>query len=118
MSELTLNELREANHKRQVALVDNGKSSSLTWHESRFLEKLFCEIGELVNAIEDVRAGKAGSASAAIDEMADVLICLDLLAMYWRVDLSAAVIRKFNQRSAEWGIDVRLGEFQKSREVE
>jgi len=118
MHGLTLNELRRANCARQIALRDAGKDSALHWHESRFFEKLLAELGELACAAEDVRAGKPGAVRAAIDEMADVLICLDLLAMSWRVDLSSAVIQKFNARSAEMGIHVWLGEYAKSREVE
>jgi hypothetical protein len=42
------------------------------------------------------------------DELADGQICLDLLAMAAGVDLGAATIRKFNERSRDLGLQTML----------
>lgn len=117
MSGLGLRELRRANYERQLALLEHGTiRSSIEWSGSKHIEKVDDELAELVKAFADYRAG--GSRKALCDEIADVLICLDLFAMAFGVDLSEATVSKFNERSAEWGIPVRLGEHEKSREVE
>ena len=42
------------------------------------------------------------------DELADAMICLDLLAARMRLDLAIIVARKFNKTSALWNSPVRL----------
>lgn len=117
MSGLGLRELRRANYERQLALLEHdGATSTIEFSSAALLEKLDDELAELVKACADYRDD--GPRKALCDEIADVLICLDLFAMAFGVDLSEAVVSKFNERSAEWGIPVRLGEHAKSLEVE
>jgi hypothetical protein len=42
------------------------------------------------------------------EEMADVLICLDLLAMSEGIDLGAATVAKFNATSEKYGLSIKL----------
>ena len=42
------------------------------------------------------------------DELADVIITADLTAAQEGIDLGAAVIRKFNEKSENWGCEQKL----------
>lgn len=73
------------------------------------------EVGEACNVIKKLereRLGWRGSRATLeelADELADVVICADLVAMSAGVDLAAAVRRKFNATSAKVGLPHRLG---------
>lgn len=70
--------------------------------------------GSICNATkkaERAAAGIAGGVADRVDlsrELADVVICADLVAMRLRVDLGAAVVEKFNLTSRERGFSTRL----------
>lgn len=69
------------------------------------------ELGNIVKKLERERLGLKGSRASMEDlrkEMADVLICLDLLAMHYGIDLEDAVREKFNETSLAQGFDVFL----------
>lgn len=42
------------------------------------------------------------------DELADVIVTVDLVASEAGIDLGAAVVKKFNEKSEEWGCDHKL----------
>lgn len=118
MSLVRFRDLRMSNKARQCELAERGDSSSLKWEKSRFLEKLLGELGELVKARERFESGEREAFGEMCDEMADVVICLDLFAMDMGIDLGAAVTSKFNRRSVEWSVKTRLGEHEKAGELE
>lgn len=78
------------------------------------------ESGEAGNIVKKLRRLETGTLSRTIEtdrvalryqlslELADTIIYLDILAQYYEIDLSAAVIEKFNITSAEYGFDDRL----------
>jgi NTP pyrophosphatase (non-canonical NTP hydrolase) len=72
------------------------------------------EVGEacnIVKKLERERLGIAGSRTSLdklAEELADVVICADLLAMHYGIDLVSATQSKFNQTSIERGFKTRL----------
>jgi len=71
------------------------------------------EVGELCNAVKKMdREGLPGHAAPSqedvANEVADVFIYLDLVAMHLGIDLEQAVIRKFNATSEKYGFKHRL----------
>jgi NTP pyrophosphatase (non-canonical NTP hydrolase) len=72
------------------------------------------EVGEACNVIKKLereRHGIIGSRATVgelADELADVIICADLIAMQYGIDLDAAVARKFNATSVKVGLDTRF----------
>lgn len=68
------------------------------------------ECGEACNVIKKIireRLGLVGSRASIedlADELADVIICADLIAMDENIDLEAAIVRKFNSTSAKRGL--------------
>lgn len=109
MPDLSLNDLRRANEDRQQAWT-GGQRVGLLF---RAVE-LGGEVGEVLNIckkIERERSGWRGSRATLADmadELADVVICADLLALSEGIDLSAAVARKFNATSEKVGLPHRL----------
>lgn len=102
--------LRHANTERQ-RLWDPEDKISL---EFRGLE-LGGEAGEALNAVKKIareRLGIAGSRATLeqlAEELADVVICADLIGLTVGIDLAKAVREKFNKRSKEMGFDVLIG---------
>lgn len=66
------------------------------------------EVGELLNLIKKVHMGRPITKEAIADEMADVMIYLDLLAFVFDIDLDAAIVRKFNLVSDRIGSTEKL----------
>lgn len=101
--------LRQANIDRQSAWTD-GQAVSLLFRAT----ELGGETGEVLNVckkIERERSGWRGSRATVADlaeELADVIICADLLAMTEGIDLWAAVVAKFNATSEKVGLPHRL----------
>lgn len=101
--------LRSANIARQGEWdPDNQISAAYRGNE------LAGEVGEACNVIKKLereRLGILGSRATVgelADELADVLICADLIAMHYGIDLEAAVARKFNATSEKVGLQTRL----------
>ncbi|MNI17827.1 MazG nucleotide pyrophosphohydrolase domain protein [compost metagenome] len=101
--------LRAANIARQIEWdQDNQISAAYRGNE------LAGEVGEACNVIKKLereRLGILGSRATVdelADELADVLICADLIAMHYGIDLEAAVVRKFNATSEKVGLRTRL----------
>lgn len=103
--------LRDANAARQK-LWANGEDVSMLFRAT----ELGGECGEVLNVckkIERERCGWRGSRATVqdlADELADVVICADLLAMTMGIDLDAAVTAKFNATSEKVGLPIRLSE--------
>ena len=101
--------LRSANIARQVEWDQDGQITA-----SYRGNELAGEVGEACNVIKKLereRLGILGSRATVgelADELADVLICADLIAMHYGIDLEAAVARKFNATSEKVGLQTRL----------
>lgn len=101
--------LREANSRRQAEWDEDNKID-LAY---RAME-LGGEVGEALNIckkLERERRGIRGSRSTVADlaeELADVIICCDLIAMKEGIDLFESIRRKFNKTSEKIGLNTKL----------
>lgn len=101
--------LRAANLARQQEW-DPGDKLSLAYR----LNELAGETGEACNVgkkLERERLGIRGSRDTVehlAEELADVVICADLVAMSEGIDLDTAVAAKFNATSEKVGLSTRL----------
>ena len=101
--------LREANQNRQ-AEWDPDDRISLSYRGN----EMAGEVGEACNVIKKLdreRLGIRGSRATIeqlAEELADVIICADLIAMGEGIDLMAAVARKFNATSEKLGLRTRM----------
>ncbi len=102
-------ELREANSRRHQEWA-GSTPISLSF---RGLE-LGGEAGEVLNEVKKLERGRMGIAGGKTDldglkeELADVMICVDLIAMDLGIDLSEAVEKKFNRTSEKFGLETRF----------
>lgn len=109
MSENTHGTLRSANAARQA---EWGKDDRLT--AAYRGNELAGEVGEACNIIKKLereRLGIRGSRATVeqlAEELADVVICVDLIAMFYGLDLDEAIARKFNATSEKVGLATRL----------
>lgn len=106
---MRLSDLRAANVARQKEWDPDGKIS-LTYRGNEMAGELG-EACNLVKKIERQRLGLRGSLATPdqlAEELADVLICLDLIAMDVGIDLEVAVPRKFNMTSDKYGLKTRI----------
>lgn len=101
--------LRNANKARQKEW-DAGKQIDASYRGN----ELAGEVGEACNVIKKLereRMGIRGSRDTVdhlAEELADVVICTDLIATAYGIDLDAAVARKFNATSEKVGLKTRL----------
>ena len=101
--------LRRANQKRHVEWA-KGADIPLSF---RGLE-LAGEAGEACNELKKLerhRLGMVGGNSGLkqlTEELADVLICVDLIAMDLDIDLESAVRAKFNKTSEKYDLQTQL----------
>lgn len=101
--------LREANIARQQEW-DGDNQIDLAYRGN----ELAGEVGEACNVIKKLereRRGIAGSRDTVehlAEELADIVICTDLVAMQAGIDLDAAVRGKFNATSEKVGLRTRL----------
>jgi hypothetical protein len=104
-----LYELREANIARD-AVWNPKKLLSLSFRGN----ELGGEIGEAQNILKKIereRLGLRGSRATPemlAEELADGVICLDLIAMEFRINMISAIRAKFNKTSQERELDVML----------
>jgi NTP pyrophosphatase (non-canonical NTP hydrolase) len=101
--------LRKANKTRQREWdVDSVISLEYRGNE------LAGEAGEACNVIKKLvreRLGIKGSRATPeqlAEELADVIICVDLVAMHAGIDLGLAVVSKFNATSEKVGLATRI----------
>lgn len=102
---LAFSVLRAANDVRQQEW-DPSDAITLAYRGN----ELAGEVGEACNVIKKLerqRIGLRGSRASVemlAEELADVLICADLIAMQAGIDLGAAVRAKFNATSSKYGL--------------
>lgn len=107
---LTFERLREANIARQAEWPGVKTRSPILF---RAVE-LGGEVGEALNIVKKLereQLGYAGSRSTVADladELADVVICVELLAERYGIDVGDATIRKFNVTSDRMGLETKL----------
>lgn len=101
--------LRAANAARQLEWdADNQITAAYRGNE------LAGEVGEACNVIKKLERERMGirgsraSVAELADILADVLICADLIALHYGIDLEAAVARKFNATSEKVGLSTML----------
>lgn len=106
---MSLDQLRAANTARQIEWA-NGATLSLSYKGN----ELAGEVGEACNVIKKLEREQLGmpgsrdSVEHLAEELADVIICVDLIAMDLGIDLMSAVRAKFNATSAKVGLETRL----------
>jgi len=106
---LTFSDLRTANVMRQKEW-DPGNKITASYRGN----ELAGELGEACNVIKKLereRLGILGSRSTVIalaEELADIVICTDLIAMHYDILLFKAVRKKFNKTSVENKLITRL----------
>jgi NTP pyrophosphatase (non-canonical NTP hydrolase) len=106
---MSLIALRLANATRQREW-DPDDSITLAYRGN----ELAGEVGEACNVVKKLereRLGVRGSRATAqqlAEELADVVICVDLIAMHVGIDLADAVRRKFNATSEKYGLRTLL----------
>lgn len=119
-NKLTFDRLRVANlarlpkfknkHGKTVHAVEDGSD----WSDSQWLQAVVGELGEYANLRKKVDRGDFEPLEAKkmlADELADVVIYLDILAFRLGVDLGEAIVSKFNEVSNRVGCDVMLGDY-------
>lgn len=103
--EISFDLLRKANYKRQQEW-DSDNQITLSYRGN----ELAGEVGEacnLIKKLERERIGIRGSRTtkeALANELADIIICADLIAMHQNIDLANAVKEKFNATSKKYGL--------------
>ncbi len=101
--------LRAANQKRHLEWAEGGELSL----SFRGVE-LAGEVGEACNEIKKLERHRIGivggkeDVSGLREELSDILISVDLIAMDLGIDLGEAVREKFNQTSVKYGLGTRL----------
>jgi NTP pyrophosphatase (non-canonical NTP hydrolase) len=108
---MDLKKLRAANTTRQQEWDKEGGITA----SYRAME-LGGEVGEALNVVKKLereRLGIRGSRATKeqlAEELADVVICVDLIAMQYGIDLGDAVREKFNATSRKVGLSTLLEE--------
>ncbi len=121
MGRLTFAKLTRVNYARCKRWHPRGLDE---WSPSDWAVAMVGEAGEACNAIKKLRRVEEGLANknddgrqldtrakaiaAIADELADMLIYLNLLALRLNIDLEAATVRKFNAVSERYGFPERL----------
>lgn len=107
---MNMNTLRAANVARDQEWNTGSERVSMTFRAT----ELAGEVGEACNVIKKLereRIGLVGSRDTKehlAEELADIVICTDLVAMDAGIDLDAAVAAKFNATSEKNGLATRL----------
>lgn len=102
--------LRAANVARDQEWNTGSERVSMTFRAT----ELAGEVGEACNVIKKLereRIGLVGSRDTnehLAEELADIVICTDLVAMDAGIDLDAAIAAKFNATSEKNGLATRL----------
>lgn len=107
---MKLTNLRAANIARDQEWNTGSERVSMTFRAT----ELAGEVGEACNVIKKLereRIGLVGSRDTKehlAEELADIVICTDLVAMDAGIDLDAAIAAKFNATSEKNGLTTRL----------
>lgn len=106
---MTFRDLRLANFYRQKEWDQNDTIT--LGHRGNELAGETGEVCNIIKKLERERLGLRGSRATKeqlAEELADVIICADLIAMHCGIDLQAAVIEKFNETSKKYGLKTQL----------
>lgn len=102
--------LRDANYHRNTMLDPEGKFDLLF-----FSNELGGEAGEAQNKVKKIvreRMGFTQFSKATVaelaEELADVIICCDLIAMKEDIDLRTEIVKKFNKTSQSIGSPIYM----------
>nr|WP_278434388.1 MazG-like family protein [Brucella anthropi] len=107
---MNMTNLRAANVARDQEWNTGSERVSMTFRAT----ELAGEVGEACNVIKKLereRIGLVGSRDTnehLAEELADIVICTDLVAMDAGIDLDAAIAAKFNATSEKNGLATRL----------
>ncbi len=100
---------RRINAERQAMWCDGKEVNPLF-----FATELGGEVGEALNEVKKLEREKLGwkgsrtTVENLADELADVVICAQNLAICYGIDLQESIIRKFNATSVKVGYPQRL----------
>lgn len=109
---LTFNTLRRANLARLPVFRDNkgrichSEKNGSDWSAAQWLQAVVGELGEYANIRKKVERGDYSPEEAKpmlSDELADVVIYLDILAEQLGINLGEAVMSKWNKTSEKVG---------------
>ena len=113
---LDLAKFREVNERRRAEWANRDGSSP--WCGADFSNEMGGECGEAQNIVKKLRRIETGYKgpskteaellSDLAEELADVIITADLVAMYYGIDLDAAVPLKFNKTSVKQNLNTRF----------
>ena len=104
-----LNKLRAASIKRDIEMNGTGKFS-LSFRGN----ELAGEVGEACNILKKLDrekmniVGSRATPDQLEDELADIIICVDLIAMEFNIDLESVTRRKFNKTSEQRNLKTSL----------
>ena len=107
MRRLTRAALRSENDRRAAEWPATPDAQE--WTAADKAVELGGEVGEALNVVKKLRrealghGGSRDTIAHLAEELADVVICTDLLASKYGIDLAAAVIAKFNATSEKMG---------------
>lgn len=110
---MKLKKLRQANIKRQEEWpgsdqIDLSFRGLELAGETGELCNLLKKLVRLENDIIGTKETEQELIAAIEDEIADVIIVLDLLALYLDIDIAKATINKFNKTSEKQNLETRL----------
>lgn len=116
---LTFNTLRTGNIQRLPEFKNNqgntahSKDDGSDWSPAQWLQAVVGELGEYANIRKKVERGdfdgKADEAQQMMaDELADVVVYLDILAFQLNINLGRAVMEKWNRTSKKVGSKLYL----------
>lgn len=89
----------------------HSKPDGSDWSISQWFKAAMGELGEAANVSKKVDRGDLSmdeARSMIADELADVVVYLDILAYQCGVDLGRATTEKWNRTSAKVGCDIRI----------
>ena len=129
MSNLSLNQLRQANNRRQQEWPgydkarDTFRMIEVAGETSEAIDALLLltlsahsKTGRATEAMKKWArhalgiAGSTATLEDVADELADAVIAIDLLASHLGIDLGQAVTGKFDKTSEKYGLETRLGD--------
>lgn len=106
-----------------LRVVNRGRRDAwqgdVQWTAADWSNELCGEVGEAANIVKKLRRLETGTVVRESEqdvkdlvnllgmELADVLICVDLLAMHFDIDLESFLIYKFNRTTDKMGLDRR-----------
>ena len=114
---LTFATLRKANMLRLPEFKDalgrpaHEKADGSDWSPADWTVAMVGEVGEFANKLKKVRRGDMPLSAAKeylLQELADIVIYLDILAFQLHIDLDDAIVNTWNAKSRQVGCSLRL----------